>query len=242
MIDKFMQVMAPKNALGFVVRLILLIAFVAAANLVFSAIVYDHGHPPVYYLAHAAFVGGPLIAFFLAVSVFQIKLQRRLWALSHKDPLTGLDNRRSFFERCELARQSEPQGVLLILDADRFKSINDTYGHGAGDRCLKALAVAIRQGVRKGDIIGRIGGEEFAVYLRDTTPDQAQTIGERLTLPIAFQTREGVPLKITLSIGAVISSKDTTLDELFAEADKALYQAKVGGRARLVFAESDLAA
>ena len=125
--DGFMRAMAPKGAWGFVIRLVLLVCVVAVANISFSLIFDDDPrHSIPYYLAHAVFVGGPLIAFFLAVTVFQVRLQRKLFHLSRIDTLTGLNNRRRFFELMERQTITERRGVLMVLDADNFKTINDT--------------------------------------------------------------------------------------------------------------------
>ena len=226
---------APRSAFGFTVRLLFLVSVVAIANIAFAIVVGEyHSHATSYFFMHAAIVGGPLIAFFLAVCTFQIRLQRKLWRLSRKDGLTGLNNRRTFFDRFEDKRRKSRDGVLLVIDADFFKRINDTYGHQAGDRCLKSIAYVLQRSVRKDDVIGRIGGEEFAIYLHDTTLQQARVIGERLTKPIAFQSEANAHLTVTLSIGAVFSYPEATMDQLFGLADEALYRAKLAGRARMI--------
>ena len=233
--DSLMRWLAPKGVVGFLLRLVVLVNLVAVLNIVFGLIYDQHGlHEPFYYLAHAAFVGGPLIAFFLAVTMFQIRLQRKLWRLSRKDGLTNLNNRQTFFDQADKRRKQGEHGVLLMLDADRFKDINDRYGHQAGDDCLKVIAYMLRRNLRDGDVAGRIGGEEFAIYLQNTTVQQARSIGHRLTLPIPFDSRDGVHLSITLSIGAVASYPKATLDDMFIAADKALYHAKENGRAQIV--------
>ncbi|MFO8127852.1 GGDEF domain-containing protein [Yoonia sp.] len=239
--DQLMRLLAPRGWTGFFVRLITLIGFVATANFIF-ALYFDtfeehQTHSAVYFLSHAAFVGGPLIAFFLAVSAFQIRLQRRLSRLSRKDGLTGLNNRRSFFDLVRKVRATEYPGVLLMLDADWFKRINDAYGHQAGDHCLKSIAYILRRSLREGDVLGRLGGEEFAIYLNDVTVETARVIGERLTKPITFETETRDCLSVTLSIGAAQVEPDLSIDVLFARADAALYQAKQEGRARYVLWE-----
>lgn len=239
--NTLMYWLAPKGLFGFIARLFFLTGIVAVANLAFAMLFDDHpSHHALYYIGHALFVGTPLIAFFLAVTVFQIKLQRKLWRLSRKDGLTGLNNRRAFFNKTIAARKACKEGVLLMLDADFFKTINDRYGHHAGDTCLRSIAYTLRRNVRESDIIGRIGGEEFAIYLKNTTADQAQVIGERLTKPIAFRTKTDEHLTVTLSIGATIAAPALTLDGIFAAADGALYEAKQNGRAQIVFSNSPL--
>lgn len=234
--NALMYWLAPKGLFGFVARLIFLTSCVAMANMLFATLFDDNpSHDAIYYVGHALFVGTPLIAFFLAVTVFQIRLQRKLWRLSRKDGLTGLNNRRTFFNNTIAARKGSKEGVLLMLDADLFKSINDQYGHHAGDMCLKSIAHTLQRNVRESDVVGRIGGEEFAIYLKDTTAEQAKVIGERLTKPIAFRTKTDEHLTVTLSIGATIAAPALTLDGLFAAADDALYAAKQNGRAQIIF-------
>jgi diguanylate cyclase (GGDEF)-like protein len=233
--DTLMRWLAPKGAIGFILRLLVLIGIVAVSNLVFGMVYDDHTlHEPHYYIVHATFVGGPLITFFLAVTMFQIQLQRKLWRLSRKDGLTNLNNRRTFFDQADRRRKQGVPGVLLMLDADRFKNINDSYGHQAGDDCLKVIAYTLQRSLRDGDVVGRIGGEEFGVYLQNTTVQQARAIGRRLTMPIPFSTKKCAHLTITMSIGAVASYPKATLDDMFVAADKALYFAKENGRAQMV--------
>ena len=239
MMDQLMRALAPKDWIGFLTRLAFLIVVVAAANITFAHFIdgFDRQKmwPLSFHFLHATFVGGPFIAFFLAVLVYQIRLQRRLWRLSRKDGLTGLNNRRTFFDMMVKAQTGGGNGILLMLDADWFKRINDSYGHQAGDRCLQSIAHTLRRTIREGDILGRLGGEEFAIFLSNATIGHAQVIGERLTKPISFDTETRQGLSVRLSIGAVQCSPDETLDDVFARADLALYHAKQNGRAQLVF-------
>ncbi|MEJ8561728.1 GGDEF domain-containing protein [Yoonia sp. GPGPB17] len=232
-----MRLLAPRSWLGFIVRLVLLIGFVAAENILFArffeSLEQREMHSTSYYISHASLVGGPLIAIFLGVSVYQVRLQQKLWRLSRKDGLTGLNNRRTFFELAQKARTSHPTGVLLMLDADRFKSINDTYGHQVGDICLKSISYTLQRSLRKEDIVGRLGGEEFAFYLGGVSVETARVIGERLTKPISFKSDRDASLSVTLSIGAAQWQHNISIDAAFARADVALYQAKKNGRARL---------
>jgi diguanylate cyclase (GGDEF)-like protein len=92
----------------------------------------------------------------------------------------------------------------------------------------------LRRNLRNGDVLGRMGGEEFAIFLPGSTLAQAKAIGNRLTKPMPFTTPAGIPLTVTLSIGAVIAMPEATLDQMLVAADKALYQAKENGRAQLV--------
>ncbi|EBA13716.1 GGDEF domain-containing protein [Roseobacter sp. CCS2] len=234
--DQLMRRLAPKGWVGFITRLIGMIGLVAIANLTFAhyfdTIEVRGMQSPLYHIGHATVVGGPLIAFFLTVSLFQIRLQRRLWQLSRKDALTGLNNRRTFFELVSKARAINHRGVLVMMDADRFKAINDTHGHLAGDRCLKSISYTLQRNVRRDDVLARIGGEEFALYLTGATPQTARVIGERITKPITFDTDTVKGLSVTLSLGAAQALPDLSIDAVFARADAALYQAKQDGRAR----------
>ncbi|MDH6266763.1 two-component system cell cycle response regulator [Rhizobium sp. SG_E_25_P2] len=165
--------------------------------------------------------------------------------LAVTDGLTGLNNRRyldrhlkTLFERAKL--RGRPLS-LCITDIDRFKSVNDTYGHDAGDEVLREFANRIRQTVRGADLACRFGGEEFVVVMPDTTPETAALVAERLREVVEielFKLRaSGLTLPITASIG--ISSTvwgAETPDQLLKQADKALYEAKHAGRNRVVAA------
>ncbi len=159
-------------------------------------------------------------------------------ALARTDALTGLNNRRAFFERGEqLARYCERHGTpfsLLLMDVDHFKAINDSCGHAAGDAALGAVGELLRQQFRRADVCGRIGGEEFAVLLPDTAQTDALALAEKLRQAIAavavpFGERE---LSLTASIGVAAGNYD--LDALLSQADAAMYRAKAAGRNRVV--------
>jgi diguanylate cyclase (GGDEF)-like protein/PAS domain S-box-containing protein len=165
-------------------------------------------------------------------------LKEQLEQQAHQDFLTGLFNRRHFLEQGELElsrvqRYGEALSVFM-LDVDYFKKINDTYGHKTGDMVLQQLSDILRQTLRTVDIIGRIGGEEFAILLPETDLQEATEVAERLREIIASTevAREaGMPLHFTASIGvAALTGKNVNLDTLLSQADQALYQAKESGR------------
>jgi diguanylate cyclase (GGDEF)-like protein/PAS domain S-box-containing protein len=177
----------------------------------------------------------------------QKQLEDRLRELSATDGLTLLANRRSFdetLERCwhHATRHGEPVSLIMI-DIDRFKSYNDMYGHGAGDRCLQQVATAIAAGVRhEGALVARYGGEEFAVILPRSHAETAGEIAESLrrrveSLGIAH---EGNPdgRRVTISVGISTRTPPQTADfeDLMKSADQALYRAKEGGRNGVVSA------
>ena len=157
------------------------------------------------------------------------------------DALTGLPNRRYFDEFCGLLarrrRADDAVGVLMI-DIDRFKDLNDRFGHAVGDEVLRAVGGAIVSAVRDDDVPARYGGEEFVVLLRNPSRSVAVDVGERVRNAVgALDLLEyGVP-RVSVSVGvAVASLPDQPIDELVAEADAALYRAKRAGRDRVVAA------
>jgi diguanylate cyclase (GGDEF)-like protein len=128
-------------------------------------------------------------------------------------------------------------GVLMV-DIDRFKALNDTFGHGVGDHVLREVATAIAGAVRDGDVPARFGGEEFAVLLRNPSPQVAVDIGERVRRAVGALDlrRMGVP-GVSVSVGvAVADEPDVPLEAVIDDADRALYRAKRGGRDRVVAA------
>jgi diguanylate cyclase (GGDEF)-like protein len=165
----------------------------------------------------------------------EVKLSHEaLEAQVRKDFLTGLFNRRYFMELAEAElirseRYDRPLSVFM-LDVDYFKKINDTHGHNAGDAVLRRLGEIMQNALREVDIIGRMGGEEFAILLPETTLKNAAMVAERLREKISLQAISlsgGLPLHITVSIGvAALSGKDLNIDTLLSFADEALYEAK----------------
>ncbi|WP_346831067.1 diguanylate cyclase [Pseudomonas abietaniphila] len=150
------------------------------------------------------------------------------------DELTGLKNRRAFFKRAEQTyehckRNRVPLSVLM-LDIDHFKRINDSYGHQAGDKVLRQIGAVICESIRDIDLCGRLGGEEFAMLLIDTSIDDAQATAEQLRQAIARLACEQVE-GITASIGvASMNGADQDVHMLLNDADKALFRAKAQGR------------
>jgi diguanylate cyclase (GGDEF)-like protein len=162
-----------------------------------------------------------------------------LSGLARHDALTGLVNRREFDHRLtrELERcaRSQETCTVLMCDLDRFKEVNDTHGHLAGDMVLKRVARDLLAGVRTVDTVARVGGEEIAVLLLDCHAADAQDVAERLRRAVALS-REGEPA-ITISIGVADSSEASSLPELLAAADRALYEAKRAGRDRVGYSQ-----
>jgi diguanylate cyclase (GGDEF)-like protein len=157
------------------------------------------------------------------------------------DELTGLMNRRAFFEHAQLlyaqCRHNQQPLCALMMDMDHFKQINDTYGHQAGDQVLRQIGGVISASFRKADVYGRLGGEEFAVLLPNTSLDTARTIAEDLIKAIAGLAAE--PVKgLSASLGVAFThAVDEDLHGLMNSADKALYRAKALGRNQVAVAE-----
>jgi diguanylate cyclase (GGDEF)-like protein len=157
------------------------------------------------------------------------------------DPLTGISNRRHFFELAERemsrSRRSDKPLALMMLDIDRFKHINDTYGHDMGDEVLKALCATSLGMIRNIDIFARLGGEEFAIMLPETTKAQAQTVAERLREKLSetyVLLPKGDRMTFTVSIGvSSITARTDNIESLLKLADIALYKAKRTGRNRV---------
>ena len=162
-------------------------------------------------------------------------MEQELRLLASTDTLTGLHNRHSFLHQAELmlkaAERFRHPCVALMLDIDHFKNIN---GHLTGDRALQRVAETLRQGLREVDLLGRLGGEEFAALLPEVSLDQALDVAERLRAGVEalrVSNPDGEPLRMTVSRDA-----GDDLESLLVRADSALYQAKSGGRNRTEYA------
>ncbi|MDR7415875.1 MAG: GGDEF domain-containing protein [Armatimonadota bacterium] len=168
---------------------------------------------------------------------------QRLAEMALRDPLTDAFNRRYLEEQLTLeverARRSGKSLVVAMMDLDGFKQYNDTHGHLAGDHVLRLAAAAMRASVRRGDLVARYGGDEFAVVLVDIAPQDALQVLERIRNAVAsLRLADGESARrITLSVGAARFPGDGgTAQELLSRADEALYRAKSGGGNRVEFA------
>ncbi|SEQ12968.1 diguanylate cyclase (GGDEF) domain-containing protein [Devosia sp. YR412] len=165
----------------------------------------------------------------------------RLGLVARTDSLTACLNRGAFTAKVttQLARRS--RGALLMIDADNFKAINDVYGHDAGDEALTIIARSIRTMLRAGDLVGRMGGEEFGVYLPDVDQMSAEAIAERIrrAVNLAGFAPEGQQRPLAVSIGGVAFDRAASFSELFRIADQRLYGAKETGRNRVMVVHRD---
>lgn len=165
-----------------------------------------------------------------------------------RDPLTSIYNRRYFEEEVNKkileAKQQNQAYCVLMLDADHFKKVNDTYGHKTGDKVLIELASTTEKALRDNDIVARYGGEEFVVFLPGINAEQGRNVADRLRQSIAGITvysDEGATVNFTVSIGVSSSDVSDNVDTLIKTADEALYRAKQNGRNRVeIFTAEDL--
>ena len=184
------------------------------------------------------------LLFTIAIAFILLAMAKERTELLHKraslvDPLTGLPNRRAFLEDAEA--MSEKTGIgrkpvaVLLVDLDRFKSVNDTFGHAFGDRVLQVFAETALTHIGPDDLIGRLGGEEFAIVLQGCSAKRAMDTAEaiRLSFENAASDIDGRMVKATCSIGVAPSNTGPiVIANLLAEADQALYRAKESGRNR----------
>lgn len=161
----------------------------------------------------------------------------KLHQLSMIDELTNIYNRRYFFEMSQnliaLAVREQKKASLLMIDIDYFKKINDTYGHQTGDSILIDLVKKIEKSMRKSDVFARVGGEEFTIFLNDTSLDGAKVIAEKIRKIIqdGSFTYNTISIDLTISIGiSELNKENTSIEDLYKKADKQLYIAKENGR------------
>jgi diguanylate cyclase (GGDEF)-like protein len=164
----------------------------------------------------------------------------QLLDLASHDPLTGVFNAGAYYRACDqmihASQRANQLFAVLFIDLDHFKSINDTYGHAVGDDVLRAVAATIQKTIRRSDVVGRIGGEEFSVFLPNTDVMGAQQLAETLRSAVEKIQIEvdGVFLKITASIGVATKSfEQETMQAIQQHADQAMYEAKRAGRNRV---------
>ena len=171
----------------------------------------------------------------------------KLEILASTDSLSGVKNRRSFYESStpmiKYTRRENKSLAVFMIDIDKFKMVNDIYGHAVGDEIIKSVALKIEDTLRTSDIFGRLGGEEFATILPNTTERGALKAAENIRKEIEnleYITNKKEKVKVTISIGiALLEANDIDLDTILRRADLALYDAKRNGRNRVVLQKSD---
>lgn len=208
----------------------LLTAPISAAGLLSSALV------PI-------IIGMPVIFFIEGQS---IKLKKAILTLdlmreeaeerAKRDSMTGLYNHQHFMEKIIEGGRRE-DGSLIILDIDHFKHINDNFGHAQGDEALIHVVAAVRKAVRAGDVVGRIGGEEFAVFLQDANKEEAKMVASRIRKTvekIEFTPVDGVKAPLTVSVGVAMKDEVQNVVGAMKLADMRMYKAKESGRNQVV--------
>lgn len=198
-----------------------------------------------HWLSSAGLAAGAFEALVLSLGLARRSLDLRrerdaVRALADLDPLTGLLNRRAWARRVDLLRQSGRDPIcLLFIDVDHFKTLNDQFGHEAGDSALNRLAGQLKAELRNEDVLARHGGEELLAALPDCSPERAAMIAERIRTQIALldfsphNDQPHEPLHLTVSIGIAVLRDDEPLDRLVDRADQAMYKAKAAGRNRV---------
>jgi diguanylate cyclase (GGDEF)-like protein len=173
-------------------------------------------------------------------AIANAQLHMEIQQLAVTDALTGLYNRRGFYElaarEIELSRRTGRCLLALLMDIDHFKEINDRFGHAVGDQILRQLAEVCPQELRVSDLVGRVGGEEFAVLLPEVVPASAYHIAERLRLRLAEVSLQAGDETVRLTVSMGLAMSDATVDNLetlLQRADQALYEAKRAGRNRI---------
>lgn len=182
-------------------------------------------------------LAGPLL-FILLRQVRALAIARdEMAVMATTDSLTGILNRGAFTMMVEayldrvLNTKGEANGSLMIIDADHFKAINDHYGHDTGDEALRRIASSIKSVLRPADLVGRIGGEEFGVFLPDASTSHASHVAERLRKAVCELHFPGADEhKLSVSVGGVSFHGEGSYDRLFKVADRCLYTAKEHGR------------
>jgi diguanylate cyclase (GGDEF)-like protein len=185
----------------------------------------------------------------ISTSFILLAMAKERAELRHKraagiDALTGLANRRSFFqEAANLLRAGNGPVALLMIDLDHFKAINDRFGHAVGDKVLKIFAATTVGHLRPTDLVGRLGGEEFAVLLPNASQQGAWIVAERLRSAFAeaAATVDRLPVHATASVGLSLLDSAQDMGALLDLADQALYRAKATGRNRVVGPSPELA-
>jgi diguanylate cyclase (GGDEF)-like protein len=192
----------------------------------------------------------PPIFFYFSSKLRELAIAHHKLAIyACTDSLTDVLNRGAFTTLVdaylgEVRVHEGPSGTLLVIDVDNFKRINDSFGHDWGDEGLKLIAATIRGVLRSVDLVGRMGGEEFGVFLPGTTGWQAEAAAERIRQAVAEATflPEGRRRSLSVSVGGASFMQRVTFQALYREADRKLYEAKHGGRNRVAFARAAIPA
>lgn len=239
-IETILFVLALLSGLNFFVRTVI------AMKLNGPLVSYEGFYQSLYWTT--ALLSHALLSLLIALSLFTaaaLDVMKALKADSHTDALSKLLNRRGFEERVAalLARRNGNVSALLLADLDHFKSLNDKYGHAVGDLVIEAFAARLREEAGRDAVVGRVGGEEFAVMLPDADFVAARAFAERMRSSFQAVVVDGLPrtVKLSASFGIAAPSAGEALSDIMRRADDALYQAKRNGRdtVRLSYLRTD---
>jgi diguanylate cyclase len=190
----------------------------------------------------------PPLFFYLLYKLRELAIaHHELLEVASTDGLTSCLNRQAFtilveayLERtARLATRGE--GALMVIDVDHFKAVNDRFGHASGDEALRMISDEIKENVRENDLVGRIGGEEFGVFLPGADRREAGVVAERIRASVnaAMFSPQGGPVRLSVSVGATVYSARASFKEMFKIADECLYVAKNNGRNRVEFSDAN---
>jgi diguanylate cyclase (GGDEF)-like protein len=188
------------------------------------------------------FAIAPMVYSLILIGLVNGRIANELWAIATVDTLTGVRTRRAFIDEARRALVPGGTPLLMMLDLDRFKQVNDRHGHASGDRVLQRFARLLRETCPEGAAIGRYGGEEFCLLVEGTTSAAGLALAQRLCDRVRA-TAFGLAtpdVTVTVSIGVATAADGTTLEELLIAADRRLYRAKASGRDRVVGSDGPL--
>ncbi|WP_083480254.1 GGDEF domain-containing protein [Loktanella sp. 5RATIMAR09] len=234
------SLLGPKNRLGWLLRYAILALGVVGTVFAHDVLSDNAFHGVMAkYLGAMVMIGLPLYAVATGIMTDMGRLRVQLIKASETDQMTGLLQRQAFLRHTE--RKLVQTGVLMMLDIDGLGQINAKHDHHAGDLCLMALAIRLREVTRSTDVVGRIDGATIAVYLPGTPLDSGRDVAERLAQGLLVTTGQ-TRCEVTVSVGVVAADGETTLSKLMHHAEAALLRAKMRGRAQVMLSEDALAA
>lgn len=234
------SLLGPRDRIGWAVRYLLLAIGVVGTVFAHDVITDQDFHGQwADYLGSMAMIGLPLYAVATGIMADMGRLRKQLINTAVSDPMTGLLQRQAFISAT--SRRLSQTGVLLMLDIDALGEVNAKYDNHAGDLCLMALAIRLREVTRKTDIAGRVDGATIAVYLPGSTLDAGHAVAKRLSDGIQV-TAGQVRFEVTVSVGLAVADGRMTLPQLLKDAESALLRAKARGRAQVMVADSQIAA
>lgn len=228
--ERFVRLTAPVNRLDFVLKLMVFMLIGGALNHLRHVLTYGFPGNKSFWanFADASFTTLPMCSFALLLIGHLAHLQTRLYMQATRDPLTELPNRRWFMDNTPT--KMGPSDHVMIVDVDKFKSVNDRFGHDVGDRCLFECAAHLTAIVGSENKLARIGGEEFAVYFPNAQGSEVGDIAGNICAGFDFNTGLVATERITFSVGIASFEELDTRKNAFKRADMAVYLAKSEGR------------